>query len=346
MNFSNKKNINEVPREANCIGLFDVSFLCTYYISENSKWEKWGSGVPIDGYKKSDRYSVHTEEEFGPFIHFDLPCPLNVEAIDIITRDVYVDKVLPIDVDINMENGEVLSEIVRNIGNNLIPIGGSVQSVRLHKRCFGYLNISSIRIFIKQDEITNLIRGLKLTSHGLAYVLADFYGIGGKLSIVATALGYLSYQSSVKNIVLDQSFGELICFPPVVVAKEEAWLQVLMNKYLPSHLISYINDRKGYNSKKNISMYMATGDSNVCNQAKKFCLVTRDSIKSYQLPSEPFSSCAQRLYSRIIPSKKVLDLVENILTSNRLSSSVLSKTLGVHIRHGNGERYCSGDIWA
>lgn len=327
-------------------GYYDISYLCKFYASSISVWEKWKSGSPIDGASRVDRYSIHTEEELSPFIHFDLPFPLHINSIELFMRDAYVDAILPVDLILFKNDIELRKLIIKNPGKNSFDVGLEIDSIRIINNKFGALNLSSVKIYVDVDDFYEGLSLFDSDFDAVAVVIAKFYGLGGRLAVTASALGYLGAQSNIKDVVVDADTGGVLLYPRKIneILEKENYKKIF-NKYVNSHLQSYIFSGVGYSSKKNIARYVE--DNPFHEQLRKFVLITRDFIKSFKNSSESDIECKQRLYSRIIPSEHVLRKVAELESNKALDESLYSRALGIHIRHGNGERYFSpqNKIW-
>lgn len=319
--------------------LYNISYLCTYFSSSVSHWERYSDGSLLDGSYSKDRFSVHTLDEHGAFVQVDLPNPCYVEKIDVVMRDIYLTNVIPLDVFIQTEDKHGWSLVKSISGSETLLVGQKISAVRILKNNKGSVVLSSINIYTNISNFRDWIEKCnESNTKNLVYVYAPFYGLGGRLSVIATALGFVSSQSTIKEIVLDAKTAKCLEYPREInLSKNNRHYEILLRN-LASHFLEYILFGKNYISEKNIASY----DSSESFRDKKqnVVIVSRDNLAHYQNKNESMIDVCRRLYEKIIPSCAVLDTLAKIESDFNLYD-VYDKALAVHIRHGNGEKYYS-----
>ncbi|MEI2423137.1 nodulation protein NodZ [Arthrospira platensis SPKY2] len=155
---------------------------------------------------------------------------------------------------------------------------------------------------------------------------------------MASALGFIGSQNSIKQIIAHPSSSHILAYPTEInLDKSSSHFQIISNG-LSKSLCSFIfNNGVGYKSKKNIALYWETGTSGE-QQDRRAVFISRDNLPGFYLPKEDAVISKQRLYSRIIPSNAVLKQLAKLEKINKLEK-LYETSLGVHVRHGNGERY-------
>ena len=333
--------LKKSPAEKAVVGNFvNISYLCSYFTSSISSWEKWKIGNPLDSSTDIDRYSFHTEEEKGAFIQILLPIPCSVKFLSIYFRRQYTEKILPLGASVLTNKGWIsLTTIDKNKIPFYVDVEAVILAIRIEHKGFGSVYFSSINIFVERNVFLPFIKNLNVKSDRLAYVYAQFYGLGGQLAVFASALGFIGSQNSIKQIIAHKSSSAFLAYPTEINLEKSSSHFKIISAGLSESLCSFIfNNRVGYNSKKNISQYIETGEREEQNRSAVF--ISRNSVSSFCLPKESLVSCTQRLYSRIIPSDIVLKKFSQLEEANDLKI-IYPTSLGVHVRHGNGERYFS-----
>ena len=319
--------------------LRNIAFLCTYFTSSLSDWERHKSGSPLDHYLGADRFSFHTEEEEAPFIHVDLPAETSVSLVRIVLRDQYSEKILPLEITARTANGkwaEVGKITEKEPYIHDIEINQPINALRVAKCLFGYLYLSSINIYVEENSFNTLVSSL---SEQPPFILAHapFYGLGGGLAVCASATGAVG-RGRVKKLLVDQPLSDLLAYP-AAFEHTPANVAVIRENLSKAVAGAIFDDEVRYKSKQSISLWIEDGRFD--HQERPVVLVTRDNVSHYTAKNETEVSASQRLYQRLIPSQKVAKVVNRILDSHGLSEDVFARSLGVHIRHGNGERYYS-----
>lgn len=324
---------------------FDISYMCKFFSSSISDWEKWKIGSPIDGYDKGDRYSVHTESEEGSFVRFNLPVSIYITRVVVVLRDEYNEGVLPIAFKCYNKNVLIKKSVINGLDDSEIFIGGNLDTICISNDRLRPVVFSSVKIFASAENLIKSSNIIKSNFDRFVYVFTPFYGLGGKLAVVASSLGFLSKQSDIKQTFLSKEYDGLIAYPLVSDAAFcEKTRSAIKNNLAPC-FADYLCGLGGYKSHKDISKFSENGD--LTQQDRKVVLLTRDSISSYKINTESYISVKRRLYSRILPSENVIKASDKIRSEKFFTDEYNAVTLGVHVRHGNGEKYhsISTGIW-
>lgn len=317
----------------------NISYLCSYFTSSISDWEKTKVGNPLDSSTSVERYSFHTEEEQGAFIQINLPISCQVKFLEIWLRRQYTEQILPLNASVLIDDSWTSLEIIeKNESPYLINIEQTISAIRIYKKGFGFVYFSSLNIFVEQDIFMAFVENLNSQSERLCYVHASFYGLGGQLAVVASALGFIGSQNSIKQIIAHQSSSHILAYPTEINLDKSSSHFKIISRGLSESLCSFIfNNGVGYKSKKNISQYVEPGISGR-EQDRIAVFISRDNLPAFYLPKENVIISKQRLYKRIIPSNLVLQQL-GILEQKYELGKLYEVSLGVHVRHGNGERY-------
>lgn len=314
--------------------LIDVAFLASYYKSSRSDWEKYRVGSPIDGAAVVDRYSVHTEKEHDPFVVFEIPLPFKINSIRINFRYKYVKKSLPVKI-LGLSIGEWIDIGVVSVAvpSANFDVERQFSKIKITTSGFKSLDFSSINIFVEKEEFKKSIRVFSEKMGGVVYAHTDFYGLGGKLSVLASALGYLGAQSYQKNIVCDKSLEKVLAYPSAYKEGQDTILDDKLNEWVGKSLLEFIKNKK-YSGDRNVSRYYPILPD--ADQLQKFTFISRNKLDRFSYSDENPVLLKQRMYKRMIPSTAVLDLKEKI---KRNFSFEGNRSIGLHLRHGNGELY-------
>jgi len=321
--------------------LKNIAFMCTYYTSSIGKGERLKTGAPNDHYEGSDRFSFHTEEEHYPFIHFSLPEKIHVEEIEITFRDRYADRILPLNIEVKTEDAEwaSLESLTEVKLNHKCDVSRVISGVRVTHSGYGSLYFSSLNIFVKKSSFADL---LAKTENDKSLILANgVYGLGGNLSVIATALGY-QMQSEYRRIETALNMTRLVSFPPItkLAPEDRELLSDSLGKSAASHVLQ---SEVRLRSERPFSRWVA--DDTFNHQKRPVTLLTRNNIPKYASKNEPACATMQRLYQIIEPSDEVLGKVNSHAKDLGLTDDIFKSAVGVHVRHGNGELYSSGKTW-
>lgn len=317
--------------------MIDIGFLCCFYTSSKSNWERSAKGSPLDGSIQYNRFSFHTEKELNPFIVFSLPSKVLINSIRVNFRDEYKINSLPMRVDCYSGN-----EVVKNLlieENYDSPffeffLNERVDSIKITTTGYKSLDFSSINLFVDLDEMVKCSNIAELDS--IIYCHSSFYGLGGKLAVLATSLGYLGENTHINNIFCDKGLDGLVSYPKPYCDDKDVKLAEFIKKYASESVSSYIFGGS-YKSEKNISRYLPMPGGHL--ERQKFTFITRDAVDSFSYKGESDIKVKQRLYKRIIPSSEVFDFFYKLRDDNPIEEG--EKCIGVHLRHGNGELYLS-----
>ncbi|GAC13357.1 O-fucosyltransferase family protein [Aliiglaciecola lipolytica] len=320
------------------MSLFNISFLSDFYSSSSSKWEKYKKGLPTDGSVDPKRYSVHTEKENAPFVCFNFPVSVRVKQIDLHCRQEYIQNSLPINIQLLIDDEwQSVHKIEKSTDSNSVSFTNSVatKSIRVVADAFTTLDFSSLNVFADKDEFLEDWQRLALQSSGMVFSHTDFYGLGGKLSVVATALGYIGNEANQKNALVDASLAKVLSFPASLFEDGHVNPQQrqFINTFAPTTLRDFIFERK-YVHERNIAQHIPELSGQ--NESRKFSFFSRNALEQFTNSDESFHETKQRLYKRMLPSQGVLKSKDEILAKYQFDGK---NAIGLHIRHGNGELY-------
>ena len=327
----------------------NITSLYTYYTSSESHWEKYNQGHPLDGYIKHDRFSFHTEEELDPFIVISSLEPIDITKVAIYLRAGYETKMLPLQVFTSTDK-----RTWRQIDDTYLIVAGSsvfinkaisdVKHLKIRREGYSCLYLSSVSIFSSRKYlIQNKARIVNQYEGRCVISYTPFYGLGGQLAVLATAIGYLQ-TSSYNNLFWywrDYQSG-LVDFPPEL-PKGSHINALFQNDISASIAANFTNDKLRQKSSKAVPSWLPPSGSST--QSRPLVCISRDQIQSFVLKGEHLYECTRRLYSQIKPSEIVLDMVSTIEREFKIADSSYLNTLGLQVRHGNGEKYQSGVNW-
>lgn len=325
----------------------NISYLCSYFTSSISDWEKWKIGNPLDSSTNVERYSFHTEAEQGAFIQINLPIPCKVKFLEIWLRRQYTEKILPLDASVLIDESWLPIGVIDENGSPfVINVDQVILAIRIYKNGFGYVYFSSLNIFVEKHIFLAFVENLNSQSEHLCYVHAAFYGLGGQLAVLASALGFIGSQNSIKQIIAHKESSHILAYPTEINLDKSGSHFKIISRGLSESLCSFIfNNGVGYKSNKNISHYVESTTSG-WEQDRIAVFISRDNLPAFYLPKENIVILKQRLYKKIIPSNVVLQQLV-ILEQKYQLGKLYEVSLGVHVRHGNGERYFnkSANTW-
>jgi hypothetical protein len=210
-----------------------------------------------------------------------------------------------------------------------------LSTLRVVSGGFTTLDFSSLNIFAEPSEFLNDWQFSELAQSGMVYAHTAFYGVGGKLSVVASAMGYAGNETQQKSVFVDSSLSRVLAFPTPFIknAEHSSDAQKFLNIYAPRTIRDFIFEGK-YVHERNIAQHVpAQSKENICS---RFSFVSRDSIEQYRFTGENGHITKQRLYKRLIPSNEVSSLKNALAEKYKFNGQ---NSLGLHIRHGNGELY-------
>lgn len=317
--------------------LYNISYLCDYFSSSVSEWENGKRGKLLDGSLSKDRFSIHTLDEDSPFVHINMYYLCHIESIQIVMRDIYLDRVVPLQLHIKTSEGW---KCVCSFEETCtISIREKISDIRILKVGQGCIVLSAVNIY---TDYNSFCSWYEIRNHNnldsLVYVNSRFYGLGGRLSVIATALGFVGNQNHIKDIALDVFSAKVIWFPKVInLNKNERHYQIL-KQGLAKHYVDYIFDNGRYISNVDISSY--TAKEQLADQLRKSVVISRDYLDFYINKDESKIEACRRLYSRIIPHEKVIQRLIELENKFNLNGCY-ENAMAVHIRHGNGEKYYS-----
>lgn len=313
----------------------DIGFLCSYYTSSKSNWEKVSVGSPIDGDSSFERFSFHTDKEINPFIVFELPESLIVSKVVLNLRDKYKSKCFPIKITVEKINS-LLEEYVVPEGyekaSYVFELEAETRSIKFESVGNKALDFSSVNIFAAYSDFCGFFE--KIRPKNIVYGHTSFYGLGGKLSVLATSLGVVGSSTNYNHAFCDESLKGLVSFPMPYNREKNTVLKDFINRYASEALKSYIHCGK-YISEKNIGQYLPTIQKS--REMQRFAFISRDSLDFFRNKDESFFKVHQRLYKRVVPSLGVLNKLKELCKD--FSKFQGKKSIGLHFRHGNGELY-------
>lgn len=337
---SSQAEIDAIRKFSKDVNISPYALCSTSSVSE---WDKQRTGHPLDGASTSDRFSFHTALEEDPFIIIDLQHEFAVTGIKVYLRSQFTEKSLPLRILISA-NRESWFEIKRVNEVSLlieIPIDASelapFRYLKIERIGYGYLYLSSVNIFCKRAYFLQKMQDVYQNNPSqFILVHAPFYGLGGRLAVLATAFGYLQ-KSVIKNIVVHWGYEKekkQLAYPLAVDYFDNH--KSAITKNMSKYLLSYIYDQKvKVKSEKRVSDWKPP---DVDGQNRDVTFISRDNINSFINRHESLHSCQRRLYQNIIPSSEIEEYSEKIEIDFDLKR-YYGRALAIHVRHGNGERY-------
>lgn len=314
--------------------LIDISFLTSFYRSSRSDWEQYRVGSPIDGACTTERFSVHTEEEIDPFVVFSIPLNLETHSVRLNLRAKYAKRCFPISVEARSSDGWFNVGIIREVSDFYVfDIKQKVSDIRIQSVGLKALDFSSLNIYVEREKFCESTERYASSLGGLVFAYTDFYGLGGKLSVIASALGYLGAQSNQKNIFCDKSLGDVLAYPKAYAEGKDNLLDEVLEDWSGKAVVDFIKT-KSYKGKKNISLFFPVVPR--LDEAQKFTFISRNKLEWFSYDGESPVSLKQRLYKRMIPSAAVVEHRNELGKKYPFDGH---RSVGVHLRHGNGELY-------
>lgn len=317
--------------------LINLSPYCKIYQSSFSEWSKYKKGNLIDSAKVSNRFSIHTDNEYEPYILLDLSCDVKVENIIIYLRDSYTEKSLPIKIEVSSDllTWNCLSVIDKFTYGECIDVDSSpIRYVKITRVGFGLLFLSSILINATEKEFLNYKTTFEAKNdlnEGFVLAHSPFYGLGGRLSVLATAFGALMARADLSDIKFFWEENNLLKFPNKINYSDPLITAKLLN-FSRKELYSQLIDDYSNPSFRSLSAW--TPDITLND---KVVFVSRNDLNRFFYQGEKRASAFQRMYKCIIPSDDVKIARDKILLN--LPEIDWSTSLSVHVRHGNGEYY-------
>ncbi|MEO0398452.1 MAG: nodulation protein NodZ [Pseudomonadota bacterium] len=318
--------------------LRNIAFLCTYFTSTQSSWEKGKVGTPIDHYPGNDRYSFHTANETEPFLQVDLPAASAVASIRVRIRNQYTGKTLPYIVKALGSDNEwrTLGRIeTADTLETTFSTGQKIKAVRVTKEGFGSLYLAGLDIMVDESQFNNIVDELEGVSECIV-VHAPFYGLGGGLSVCATAMGAIG-RGRIKRALIDKPLDRLLSYPRRFEA--DTPMGAFVRDNISKSTGDLLFDKKPARSDVNGSMWIDDGRS--LEQVRPVVFLSRDNVKNYRLKDETDAALLQRFYKRLQPSHEVQLAFAKLAREHDLNAEAFDASLGIHIRHGNGELYYS-----
>jgi len=318
--------------------------MCDYYTSSVGKWDAQKSGSPLDHSKDTNRFSFHTDNDIDAFLNIKLPIKINYANIHVRFREGYNHRILPLDIfpRSNSNSWQLVNTIDEVQLNSSVFEVSECDTIRFIKRGLGHLYLAGVDILVDEEVFSQIQKSLSEKSK-FFYVYSPIYGLGGALSVCASALAGVDHHH-INYVVRDKSCNGLIYYPPELALTE--------------HNVSLLEDGLGHNLTSQICgekpkevgqkpLFQWRVNKNQHNQTPDIVLVSRDSLSSFENKDENPYLSKQRLYQRIIPSVNVKNKCKNLLCSLNLEQEDMEKFLGAHIRHGNGELYYSAknNVW-
>ncbi|MBL4941080.1 MAG: hypothetical protein JKY81_05385 [Colwellia sp.] len=326
----------------------NVNYLFSFYTSSKSHWEKHATGHPLDGYQLGNRFSFHTEDEYDPFITLSCDEYIDLSSFEIVLRDKYENKILPLKVYVSFNKIE-WSEIFSteyNEDNATLTYKNlkGVKYLKITKEGYTCLYLSSVNFYSDCKYIernASRLNNIEKNNNIISYT--PFYGLGGQLAVLATTIGQ-ALNSRFKHCFWtwrDYQSG-LVQFPPEL--PNNAHTELLLKENISSTVLAnFQGNRERQKSSKSVTSWLPeNGNSDSDNP---LVIISRDSINQFILKGESKFACMRRLYSKIQPSIDVLHLVRNQEKVLAKKDIDFTKSLGLQVRHGNGEQYTSGNVW-
>jgi hypothetical protein len=315
--------------------LINISFLSSFTQSSSSiEWEKFKIGNPTDGWDNTNRYSIHTDKEIDPYVIFHLPKSIYVQLVELTPRIKYFKNSLPIKITGMIDGEEFLIKEINNPTDNCTAIvNRKISKVKITSIGHKSIDFSSFAIFVTRAELSKISDSFDEQSDGLIFAYSDFYGLGGKLSIIATACGYAGDQANQKYVICDPSLRTTLSYPPPYQKEKNKNVEAFLKNWAPTNIKQFLDEKK-YTGGKNIAMY--TPNKLGANENRRFTFVSRNKLDNFKIESESENETKRRLYQRMSPSISVLNKLEKLKERLNIDQG---NTIGVHFRHGNGEQY-------
>jgi hypothetical protein len=320
----------------------------SFYCSSRSEWEKHAWGNLLDGYEQSNRFSVHTEDEYDPFIVFSADEFVELSSLSIVLREKYENKILPVKVLTSFDKvkwSELSNyELVEETSTLVFKDVGTAKFIKIVKEGYGCLYFSAVNFFCHKNYLEyNATRLNNIEKENFVLSYTPFYGLGGQLAVLATAIGQ-ALVSQYKRCFWtwrDYQSG-LVMFPPEL-PKNSYVEQVLQQSVSSAVFANFTLNKERQKSSRSVSGWLPSRNVDIANSP--VAIISRNDINQFILRGESKYQCMRRLYSKILPSSYVQKLVveqANLIQSKGIDFSM---ALGIQVRHGNGERYKQGNTW-
>lgn len=195
-----------------------------------------------------------------------------------------------------------------------------------------YINIYAS---INKETLVKLL--LELQCFEIDYVYADGvrYGLGGKLAVYATAFRWLRLNNSPSTLAIDGSLSHVLEAPvPLDMVKTDK-VDAIALESLPENIYKYINGGE-YVGRIPINKHKLP--SNLVKSVG-FIFASRNQQDLFQKAGQHKVDISKSAYSIISPSEKVLRVQKDLELAIGISPSLYEDSIGIHVRHGNGEKY-------
>lgn len=321
----------------------DIAHLCKYSASSVSeKLAKNFKGSIKDSDSVGSVFVFHSEVELDPFLRIELPGGFSRVSLLLVIpeNDLYKDS--PVGVKF-IGSDIVLGEEAIELGDMEINIhangrSSAIDEVLIYGENVRALVLQRLYIYVSVSELIDNIKKEKIEK--LCYVDGKKYGLGGRLNVYASAVLYCS-QSDRRMLLLDQSAQKLIEYPVSVVQKQDEFI-AFTEKYAAKSIKNIIDRKKQYKMDTHESQHRPKRYSQVQDQIfdERFKFISRNALQRFKYSHESDLDVSRRAYKKIIPSGLVLRRMLEIERDLGIYG-VNRKTLSLHFRHGNGERYYS-----
>lgn len=323
--------------------IFNIAPFCRYRLSSESiMWDKYSIGSPLDPSQTYDTYSFHTEIENNPYIDIELPYKYSINSIVIFLRGKYDDQNFPLALEFKVDDNWV--EVANIESKPLLPklefnlSFHGVDRIKVLRKGYGCLSFSYLEIMV-EDSGNNLSNVAENSSSELATICyTPFYGLGGKLAVMATAIEH-GRRTLSKYYFYDWNYyggavAGIIKYPREIRGEERQSFYENNKEHLPNDIFDHLVSGSEYRGSIGISSFFP----GTINKQKKYLnLISRDQPLNYLDEGVDYDVFLQKIYSRITFCNDVYERVDREILS--LGNINFSECMGVHVRHGNGEKY-------
>ncbi|WP_374765310.1 hypothetical protein [Yunchengibacter salinarum] len=321
--------------------MYDITYLCELNASSVSeKWSKLINGNIKDSDSICSEFGFHSERELNPFLSISLPFELEVFELVIEFRDSYSKKDLPFSLKFIGDNFEVdqifksLSNYTTVVSSQDLGIKGCLKGILIYREGECSLVLKRIYLNVRKKEFLQKVKNTKFKR--ICFADGHWFGLGGKLSVYASALLYCS-QEDKKWPLIDTSSSDIIDYPLSINEKEDEF-NLLLNNFASKSIKKLVDGEPGYYKETSASQHKPV--KNAGDFEGRFKYISRNNIKRFIYKGENDLGANRRALKKIVPSKNVLNKVRKI--ESAINGEIdYSKALGIHFRHGNGERYFS-----
>lgn len=321
----------------------DIAHLCKYSASSvNEKLAKNFKGSIKDSDSVGSVFVFHSEVELDPFLRIELPGGFSWVSLFLAIPESGLYKDSPVAIKF-IGSDRVLGKETIGLGDIEISIqanGGSfsIDEVLICGEKTRALVLQRLYVYVSVSELIANIKKEKIEK--LCYVDGQKYGLGGRLNVYASAVLYCS-QLDRRMLLLDQSSQKLIEYPVCIVQKQEEF-SAFTEKYASKSIKNIIDRKKQYKMETQESQHRPKRWSQIQDQIfdERFKFISRNALHRFKYSHESDLDVSRRAYKKIIPSGLVLRRMLEIEKDLGIYG-VNRKTLSLHFRHGNGERYYS-----